>query len=202
MGKTRTVKFFGVGGAGISVAAILDETYHGALDIYAVDSHKSMLLRFKNESRRILVGWDSVHGLGAMGNAENGRKALFENAEDIRNAAKGADIVFVIAGLGGGIGTGGAPLIAQICREQGAFTVVIVTVPFSFEKKRRAQALGNMSEFAGHSDVLVSLDLDSVADHAAVEEFLTGDTNDIAPFWRGVDQQVCKFVEEVYKVWG
>jgi cell division protein FtsZ len=89
---------------------------------------------------RVRIGDKSTRGLGAGGNPEMGHKAAEENREELRQVLKGADMVFVTAGLGGGTGTGGAPIIAEIAKEEGALTIGVVTRPFTFEGVKRAQS--------------------------------------------------------------
>ena len=97
-------------------------------------------------------------GLGAGANPEVGRKAALEDVEKIREALKGADMVFITAGLGGGTGTGGAPVIAEVAREMGALTVAIVTKPFHFEgKKRMKQAEEGLANLKMTADALITI---------------------------------------------
>jgi cell division protein FtsZ len=88
---------------------------------------------------RLQIGQKLTRGLGAGGNPAIGQKAAEESSEEIAAAIKGADLVFIAAGMGGGTGTGGAPVIAQIAKASGALTVGVVTRPFSFEGKRRSK---------------------------------------------------------------
>jgi cell division protein FtsZ len=90
-----------------------------------------------NANVRVSIGGKLTRGLGAGGNPDNGRKAAEESAEDLYNVLKGADMVFVTAGIGGGTGTGAAPVVAQISREVGALTIGVVTRPFTFEGNTR-----------------------------------------------------------------
>src|SRR5699024_1296030 len=87
---------------------------------------------------KLQIGDKLTRGLGAGANPEVGKKAAEENNEQIQETLQGADMVFVTAGMGGGTGTGAAPIIAQVAKEQGALTVGVVTRPFSFEGKRRS----------------------------------------------------------------
>jgi cell division protein FtsZ len=105
---------------------------------------------------RVRIGSKLTRGLGAGGNPETGRKSAEESAEDLYNAMKGADMVFITAGLGGGTGTGAAPIVAQICREVGALTIGVVTRPFTFEGNRRMQACETgMAKLKEHTDTLI-----------------------------------------------
>ena len=97
-----------------------------------------------------------TRGLGAGGNPENGRKAAEESAEELYEVLKGSDMVFVTAGLGGGTGTGAAPIVAQIAKEVGALTIGVVTRPFTFEGSRRqASAEAGIAKLKEHADTLI-----------------------------------------------
>jgi len=105
---------------------------------------------------RVRLGDKLTRGLGAGGDPEIGRKAAEESADDLYNVLKGADMVFVTAGLGGGTGTGAAPIVAQISREVGALTLGVVTRPFTFEgSKRMNSAESGMAKFKEHADTLI-----------------------------------------------
>src|SRR3712207_8081414 len=105
---------------------------------------------------KLNIGHDLTKGLGAGANPNIGQGAAAESRDEIKEALKGADMVFVTAGEGGGTGTGGAPVIAAIARELGALTVGVVTRPFSFEGRRRAeQAQLGISELQDKVDTLI-----------------------------------------------
>src|SRR5205085_10157072 len=90
--------------------------------------------------RRVRIGDKLTRGLGAGGNHEVGQKAAEESAEELYEVLRGADMVFIAAGLGGGTGTGAAPIVSQIAKEVGALTIGVVTKPFTFEGSRRLQS--------------------------------------------------------------
>ncbi|MCS7011899.1 MAG: cell division protein FtsZ, partial [Anaerolineales bacterium] len=105
---------------------------------------------------RLQIGEKLTRGLGSGGNPEIGRKAAEESADDLYNVLKGADMVFITAGLGGGTGTGAAPVVAQAARELGALTIGVVTRPFTFEgKKRMENAEAGMQKLKEHADTLI-----------------------------------------------
>ena len=105
---------------------------------------------------KIVLGKDLTKGLGAGGDPEIGRKAAQESEEEIRDALKDSDMVFVAAGMGGGTGTGAAPVIAKIAKDLGALTVGVVTKPFTFEGPRRLnQAFEGLKELAANVDSLL-----------------------------------------------
>jgi cell division protein FtsZ len=105
---------------------------------------------------RIRIGERITRGLGAGGDPDTGRQSAEESREDLKDTLKGADMVFITAGMGGGTGTGGGPLIAQIAKDLGALTVAVVTRPFGFEgAKRRQQAEDGIAQLAGEVDTLI-----------------------------------------------
>lgn len=130
------IKVIGVGGGGCNaVNRMIDEGLSG-IEFIAVNTDAQALMLSKAPTR-VRVGDKTTRGLGAGGNPEQGRKAAEESAEELYEVLKGSDMVFVTAGLGGGTGTGAAPVVAQIAKEVGAITIGVVTRPFSFEGGRR-----------------------------------------------------------------
>ena len=131
------IKVVGVGGGGSNaVERMIAEGLHG-VEFVAVNTDAQALLN-SSAPVRVRIGDKLTRGLGAGGNPENGTKAAEESAEDLYSVLKGSDMVFVTAGIGGGTGTGAAPIVAQIAREVGALTIGVVTRPFTFEGARRA----------------------------------------------------------------
>jgi cell division protein FtsZ len=115
-------------------------------------------LALSNALRKIQIGQNITRGLGAGANPEIGFQAAEESREEIMEALKGADMVFITAGMGGGTGTGGAPVIAEVSKEIGALTVGVVTKPFSFEGKRRQQvAEKGIQELRQKVDTLITI---------------------------------------------
>ena len=131
-----TIKVFGVGGGGNNaIDRMISTNIHG-VEFIAVNTD-GQALRASRASTKIPIGQETTKGRGAGSNPEIGRLAAEENIDDIREQMQGADMVFVTAGMGGGTGTGAAPVIAEVAREFGILTVGIVTMPFSFEGKKR-----------------------------------------------------------------
>src|SRR4029079_15746734 len=120
---------------------------------------------------RLQIGEKLTRGLGAGANPEIGKKAAEENREQIANALRVADMVFVTAGMGGGTGTGAAPIVAEVAKEMGALTVGVVTKPFLFEGKRRSnQAESGIEQVKERVDTLITIPnqrLLAVVDHRA-----------------------------------
>lgn len=135
-----SIKVIGVGGGGGNAVMRMIETGVDGVEFMAINTDAQALSRFKNVGAQTLnIGEKVTRGLGAGGVPENGQKAAEESRLEIFNMVKGTDLVFVTAGMGGGTGSGAAPIVADICREAGALTVGVVTKPFGFEGRRRMQ---------------------------------------------------------------
>jgi cell division protein FtsZ len=149
------IKVIGVGGGGCNaVNRMIDEGLQG-IEFIAVNTDGQALLQSKAQIR-VRVGDKVTRGLGAGGNPEIGRKSAEESAEELYEVLKGSDMVFVTAGMGGGTGTGAAPIVAQIAKEVGALTIGVVTRPFTFEGSRRAtSAETGISKLKEHADTLI-----------------------------------------------
>jgi len=145
------IKVVGVGGGGCNaVDRMIDEGLQG-VDFIGVNTDAQALMLSK-ASIRVRIGEKLTRGLGSGGDPETGRKAAEESAEDLYGVLKGSDMVFITAGMGGGTGTGAAPIVSQIAKEVGALTIGVVTRPFSFEGTRRIQSaeagIGGLKEKA------------------------------------------------------
>lgn len=132
------IRVIGVGGGGNNAINRMIEAGLKGVEFIAVNTDAQSLYLSKAE-KKIQVGEKLTKGLGAGADPDIGKKAAEETADEIKRALQGADMVFVTAGMGGGTGTGGAPVIARISREIGALTVGVVTRPFSFEGRKRNQ---------------------------------------------------------------
>jgi cell division protein FtsZ len=149
------MKVVGVGGAGGNALNCMIEAGLACVDFIAVNTD-AQALQQNGASKRIQIGRETTRGLGAGANPDVGRLAVEENREEIRAALEGADMVFITAGMGGGTGTGAAPVVAEVAKEIGALTVGIVTKPFAFEgKKRLGQAERGLAELKQHVDTLI-----------------------------------------------
>ena len=149
------IKVVGVGGGGCNaVNRMIEEGLQG-IEFISVNTDGQALLQSKAQMR-VRIGDKVTRGLGAGGNPDVGRKSAEESAEDLYEALKGSDMVFVTSGMGGGTGTGAAPIIAQIAKEVGALTIGVVTRPFTFEGSRRAQsAEAGITKLKEHADTLI-----------------------------------------------
>ncbi len=130
------IKVLGVGGSGKNALNHMINSKVRGVDFIAINTD-SQDLHHSLSKRKIHIGKNLTHGLGAGMNPELGKRAVEETKEEIQEAIKGADMVFITCGLGGGTGTGAAPIIARISREMGALTVAVVTKPFFFEGQQR-----------------------------------------------------------------
>ncbi|WP_299027480.1 cell division protein FtsZ [uncultured Thermanaerothrix sp.] len=149
------IKVIGVGGGGCNAVDRMIEEGLTGIEFVAVNTDAQDLLLSKAPTR-VRIGDKLTRGLGAGGNPEVGRKAAEESAEELYNVLKGSDMVFVTAGLGGGTGTGAAPVVAQIAKEVGALTIGVVTRPFAFEGSKRAQAAeAGIAKLKEHADTLI-----------------------------------------------
>lgn len=133
------IKVLGVGGAGSNAVDRMIQFGIPGVEFIAANTD-AQALSLSEAPTKIQLGVQLTRGLGAGGDSTIGARAAEESAEEIREALRGADMVFIAAGMGGGTGTGAAPVVARIAREVGALTVAVVTEPFSFEGKRRRQA--------------------------------------------------------------
>ncbi len=151
------IKVIGVGGGGSNaVNRMIDEGIQG-VDFITVNTDAQALMMAKAKTR-LRLGDKLTRGLGAGGDPEIGRKAAEESADELYNALKGSDMVFVTAGMGGGTGTGAAPVVAQVAKESGALTIGVVTRPFTFEGMRRMQsAEQGISKLKEHADTLIAI---------------------------------------------
>src|SRR5258706_7317239 len=151
------IKVIGVGGGGgNAVNRMIDAGVEGVQFVTANTDLQA--LQMSHAPVKIQLGVKLTNGLGAGANPEMGRKAALEDADKIIEALEGADMVFVTAGLGGGTGTGAAPIIASLASEMGALTVAVVTKPFAFEGKRRAtQAERGLQELLESVDTMIAI---------------------------------------------
>jgi cell division protein FtsZ len=161
--KTR-IRVFGVGGGGCNaVARMLNEGLTGVE--FCVLNTDVQALSASPVPNQLAIGSKVTNGLGAGSDPSVGRQAALEDTERIIDLLEGADMVFVTAGLGGGTGTGAAPVVASLAKELGALTVAVVTKPFAFEgPKRRKQADVGLSELASVVDTVITIPNDQLLD--------------------------------------
>jgi cell division protein FtsZ len=149
------IKVVGVGGGGSNAVNRMIEESLSGIEFVAINTDAQALL-LSNAPKRVRIGDKVTRGLGAGGNPEIGQKAAEESAEELYEVLKGSDMVFIAAGIGGGTGTGAAPILAQVAKEVGALTIGVVTRPFTFEGAKRAQtAEAGIARLKEHVDTLI-----------------------------------------------
>ena len=154
------IKVVGVGGSGCNAIGRMIASKIDGVEFVAINTD-AQALHHSNAPVKINVGKNLTRGLGAGMNPEIGRQAAEENKDEIQEAVKGADMVFVTCGMGGGTGTGAAPIIAEAARDSGALTVAVVTRPFAFEGAQRAQiAEEGLNNLKDHVDTLIVINND------------------------------------------
>jgi len=159
---TAVIKVIGVGGAGgNAVNRMIDSGIEG-VEFVAINTDRQALMLSKADTK-IQIGDKITRGLGAGANPDIGAQAAEESKSEISEAIKGADMVFVTSGMGGGTGTGAAPIVAGIAKEMGILTIAVVTKPFTFEgKKRLTQAERGIESLKGKVDTLVVIPNDKL----------------------------------------
>jgi len=160
------IKVIGVGGGGNNaVERMIEDGLEGA-EFMVINTDQQAMARGKAENK-LVIGAKLTRGLGAGANPEIGQKAAQESEEAIRKALDGSDMVFVTAGMGGGTGTGAAPVVAGIAKKMGILTVGVVTKPFRFEgAKRMRSAMGGIEELSKNVDTLITISNDRLLDVA------------------------------------
>jgi len=165
------IKVIGVGGGGGNAVNRMVDAHVLGAEFIAVNTDKQVLIH-SQATHKIQIGEKATHGQGAGGRPEIGEKAAEESRDTIADALKGTDMVFITAGMGGGTGTGAAPVVAQIAKDMGILTIGVVTKPFKFEgKKRMLQAEQGIANLADQVDSLIVIPNDKL--HTLSEQRLT-----------------------------
>lgn len=156
------IKVVGVGGGGSNALGRMISTGLKGVDFIAINTDAQALYHC-DAPIKINVGKATTRGLGAGANPDVGRQSAEESSEEIKSMLEGADMVFITCGLGGGTGTGGAPIVAEIAKELGILTIAVVTKPFSFEgMKRKQQAEDGLENLKGKVDTLITIPNDRI----------------------------------------
>ena len=156
------IRVLGIGGGGGNAIETMQKAGINGVKFIAVNTDAQALAASEVETK-IQLGANLTKGLGAGANPEIGRRAAIESYEDIAKSLKGADMAFITAGMGGGTGTGGIPVVAEAAKEQGILTVGVVTYPFLFEgRKRRRQARKGIADLKSHVDTLIVIHNDKL----------------------------------------
>jgi cell division protein FtsZ len=167
--RFATLKVIGVGGAGGNAVNRMISSSLTGVD-FIVANTDAQVLAESSALNKVQIGRNLTKGLGAGGDPEVGRRAAQEDADALAEILEGADMVFVTAGMGGGTGTGAAPVIAEIAREQGSLTVAVVTRPFTFEgRRRRQQGEQGLEELREKVDTLITIPNDRLLQVVARE---------------------------------
>ena len=171
--QNAKIDVIGVGGGGSNAVNRMIDSNLGGVSFRVLNTDAQALLQSSAESR-VQLGQNLTRGLGAGGNPSIGQKAAEESKEELQQALEGSDLVFIAAGMGGGTGTGAAPVVAEVAKQSGALTIAIVTKPFSFEGKRRMrQAEEGIARLAENVDTLIVIPNDrlkEVASGASIQE--------------------------------
>ena len=159
------IKVFGVGGAGCNAITWLFNKGISGATIYGVNTD-ALHLSITKSDEKILIGKELTRGLGCGGYPTKGREAAKESLTELKKAATGADMVFVLAGMGGGTGTGAVPVVAQLAKESGAVVIGVVTMPFECEKARHDKAEFGLQELSEVVDTVIVIDNNRLVDIA------------------------------------
>mgnify|MGYP001762211369 CR=1 FL=1 len=160
--EEAVIKVIGVGGGGGNAVEYMVASNIEGVEFIAANTD-AQALRNSSAHMTLQLGAGVTKGLGAGANPEVGRKSAEEDRETIKKTLQGADMIFIAAGMGGGTGTGAAPIVAEVAREMGILTVAVVTKPFPFEgKKRSAYADEGIAELAKHVDSLITIPNDKL----------------------------------------
>lgn len=162
-GRVANIKVIGVGGGGGNAVNRMIASEVAGVEFWSINTDAQALTHSITPSRRLQIGQKLTRGLGAGGNPAIGQKAAEESREEIAVALEGADMVFITAGMGGGTGTGAAPIVAEVAKEIGALTVGVVTRPFIFEGRRRTgQAEQGVEALRSRVDTLILIPNDKL----------------------------------------
>ncbi|HEX9722529.1 MAG TPA: cell division protein FtsZ [Candidatus Paceibacterota bacterium] len=193
MDKGTMIKVVGIGGGGGNAIDRMAQMNMKGIELIAVNTDVQDLKKIR-ATRKIRIGQESARGLGAGMNPELGRRAAQESKDQIAEALKGAEMVFLAAGLGGGTGGGAIPVVAEIAKSQGALTIAVVTKPFLFEGAWRAKlAEKALQELKGKVDTLLVIPNDQIL------ELADEDMSVLAAFWK-VDEILRQAVQGISDV--
>ncbi len=163
----NTFRLIGLGNAGIGIMDRMAASGATSIDMVAINSDQQSLSH-SSVAKKVSIGPMTTHGLGTGGDPEMGLEAAKESRSEIRRALEGADIIFLCTGLGGGTGSGAAPMIAEMAKENGALLVAIVTSPFSFEGRRRSQqAATALKDISRYTDAIIHFENDRLSELSA-----------------------------------
>ena len=169
--ESAVIKVIGVGGAGCNAVNRIIEDYNRQDVIFIAANTDLQALKRSQAETHLPLGRETTHGLGAGGNPKVGEDATNEQKDDIKQFIEGSDMVFITAGMGGGTGTGGAPVIAKIAKDMGKLTIAVVTTPFDGEGPRRMEnALMGIEKLKENVDALIVVPNQKLLEFAHVEK--------------------------------
>ena len=172
--ESAVIKVIGVGGAGCNAVNRIIEDYNPQDVVFIAANTDLQALKRSQAETHLPLGRETTHGLGAGGNPKVGEDAANEQKDDIKEFIEGSDMVFITAGMGGGTGTGGAPVIAKIAKDMGILTVAVVTTPFDLEGPVRMQnALTGIERLKENVDALIVVPNQKLIEFAQVEKTVT-----------------------------
>lgn len=187
-----TIKVVGVGGAGCNaITWLFNKGIQGAT-VYAANTD-ALHLSVSKADEKVLIGKELTRGLGCGGYPEKGREAAKEAIVELKKAISGADMVFVIAGMGGGTGTGAAPIVSQLSKEVGAVTIGVVTMPFETERARIDKAEFGLQQLRDSTDTVIVIDnnrLVDIAGNLPVEQAFAVANELIATMVKGIVETI------------
>jgi len=186
------IKVFGVGGAGSNMVSWLYKKGIKGAEIVACNTDKQHL-DITSADRKFLIGKDVTRGLGCGGYPNKGAEAAQESIQEIKDSIKGTDMAFICAGMGGGTGTGAAPVIAQVVKDSGAIVIGTVTMPFSIERARIDKAEFGLQQLRQVSDTVIVIDnnrLVSIAGNLPVQQAFAVANELIATMIRGIVETI------------
>jgi cell division protein FtsZ len=190
---TSSVKIIGLGGAGANMLRKVASDGLDGVEILALNTDTRPLSAFE-AGRRIQLGSNLTKGLGTGGDPELGQQAVLEAEEEIRAALRGQRIVFLCVGLGGGTGSGAAPIVTRIAREEGAFVVVFACMPFSFEGRRRMdQAETSLNQLAVLANALVTFDNNRMGELVVAQQ-------GVHEAFAAADHMICESIKAVIRL--
>ncbi|MBI2667479.1 cell division protein FtsZ [Candidatus Woesearchaeota archaeon] len=191
MGQAN-IKVVGCGGGGTNMANWLFKKGIQGAEVVAMNTDKQHL-DIVNADRKVLIGRDLTRGLGCGGYPEKGREAAKEQIHEIREALKDTDMVFVCAGMGGGTGTGSAPVVAQLAKEMGAIVIGTVTMPFDIERARIDKAEFGLQQLRNVSDTVIVIDnnrLVQIAGNLPIEQAFAVANELVATMIKGIVETI------------
>lgn len=187
-----SIKVFGVGGMGSNaVTWLFNKSIQGAT-VYAVNTD-ALHLHVSKADEKILIGREFTKGLGAGGYPDVGRQAAKESLAELKKAASGSDMTFIVAGMGGGTGTGAAPVVAQMAKEAGSLVIGVVTMPFETERARMDKAEFGLEELREVSDTVIVADntrLVEIAGNLPVEHAFAVANELISTMIKGITETI------------